>query len=148
MIAGLNALYKDGTVGYFIGNKKTHGSEWNIKNGTINFSNERIDTYKVKNIDCKIAVLINSGTASSGEMTALTFIGLPNARLFGQPSAGYTTANSNFGLSNGWELYLATNFIADRNRKIYSEKVVPDFIVEIDTEISAAESWLLEKSKR
>jgi C-terminal processing protease CtpA/Prc len=147
MIAGLNALFKDGTVGYFVGNKKSNGSEWNIRNGKINLSKERVDTYKVKNLDSKIAILINSNTASSAEMTAVTFIGLPNARLFGQPSAGYTTANSDFNLSNGWKLYLATNLIADRNHKVYSNKVIPDFIVEIDTEVSAAEAWLLGKPR-
>lgn len=150
MIAGLNALVEDGVIGYVVGTANRKEREWRSANGKINFSNEATGLYKVKRLNNKIAVLIDSLTASSGEMTAISFIGLPNVKLFGQPSAGYTTANSTRYLSDGSQLFLATNFIADRTHKIYRDKIFPDVIVsgqnafDIDKTLEAAKKWLLQ----
>ena len=146
MIAGLNALMEDGIVGYFAGTTTRKEQKWKTENGKIINSRELIDTYKVKKINNKIAVLINSMTGSSGEMTAIAFIGLPNVKLFGQPSAGYTTANSTLYLSDGTQLYLATSFVADRTHKIYRDKIIPDLI--INTQSSFGNDETLEYSKR
>ena len=96
MLAGLNALIKDGTVGYFIYPASKKESAWKSKNGIISFTGQRVDNYKIKNPQVRIAVLIDSMTGSSGEMTAVSFSGLPNVRFFGTPSAGYTTGNGTF----------------------------------------------------
>ncbi|ATP55628.1 hypothetical protein CPT03_03665 [Pedobacter ginsengisoli] len=40
--------------------------------------------YKIKNKNTKIAVLIGPRTSSSGEMTAISFIGKKTTRLFGE----------------------------------------------------------------
>jgi len=146
MVAGLNALMNDGTVGYTVRNGKKKQKEWKTENGKINYSKELINTYKIKNINTKIAVLINSKTSSSGEMAAITFIGLPNVKLFGQPSAGFTTANSTFYLSDGTLLFLSTNFVADRTFKKYPDRIIPDEIINIQSGISDDET--LENSKK
>lgn len=149
MIAGLNALLEDGTIGYLVGTTKKKEKEWKTINGKINSSEETIDRYKVKKPDNKIAVLIDSMTASSGEMTAISFIGLPNVRLFGQPSAGYTTVNSTINLPGGVQLYLATNFVADRTQKKYYGKIIPDEIINtqssfpVDETLEHAKRWIL-----
>lgn len=154
MIAGLNSLMVDGTVGYLVGTTNIKESEWKIENGKINYSRELIDTYKVKKINNKIAVLIDSMTGSSGEMTAITFIGLPNVKLFGQPSAGYTTANSTFYLSDGTQLYLATNYVADRTHKSYPDKIIPDVIINTKSSFGNDETleysikWILQADKK
>ena len=154
MVAGLNALMNDGTVGYLVGTENRKPQEWNAENGKINYSKEIVDTYKIKNINAKIAVLINSKTASSGEMTAITFIGLPNVKLFGQPSAGYTTANSSFYLSDGTQFFLATKFVADRTFKTYPDKIIPDVIINIqssltnDETLEYAKKWLLRTDEK
>jgi carboxyl-terminal processing protease len=146
MVAGLNALMEDGVVGYLVGTTNNKEQKWKTENGKINYSREITDSYKVNKINNKIAVLIDSMTGSSGEMTAITFIGLPNVKLFGQPSAGYTTANSTFYLSDGTQLYLATNYVADRTHKSYPNKIIPDVI--INTKNSFGNDETLEYSKK
>jgi carboxyl-terminal processing protease len=150
MVAGLNSLLPDGIVGYLIGRNNGIEKKWKTENGKINYSNEVIDTYKVKKMSNKIAVLIDSMTASSGEMTAITFIGLPNVKLIGQPSAGYTTVNSTFYLSDKTPLFLATNFVADRAHNIYLKKIMPDVIINTqnslgnDETLANAINWILQ----
>ena len=154
MLAGLNSLMEDGTIGYLISKTNIKVKEWKTENGKINYSRELVDTYKVKKISNKIAVLIDSKTGSSGEMTAIAFIGLPNVKLFGQPSAGYTTANSTFYLSDGTQLYLATNFVADRTYKIYPDKIKPDVIINTqsifgnDETLEYSKKWILQTDKK
>jgi len=147
MIAGLNALTKDGIVGYFVSSKGE--SSWKIKNGEIVGSKGKIDNYKIKNQNVKIAVLIDSLTGSSGEMTAISFSGLPNVKFFGNQSAGYTTANRTFNLFNGSQLYLASSFVADRNHKSFMDKIIPDVLVEVsndrkDIVLATAMQWMKE----
>ena len=154
MIAGLNALMEDGVVGYLVGTTNNKEQKWKTENGKINYSKEITDTYKVKKINNKIAVLINSMTGSSGEMTAIAFIGLPNVKLFGQPSAGYTTTNSTFYLSDGTQLYLATNFVADRTHKTYPDKIIPDVIINTpssfgnDETLESSKNWILQTAEK
>jgi carboxyl-terminal processing protease len=154
MIAGLNALMEDGMIGYFVGTANSKEKIWTSENGKINYSKELVDTYKVKKFDNKIAVLIDSMTGSSGEMTAISFIGLPNVKIFGQPSAGYTTANNTIVLSDGTQLNLATNFVADRTHKIYPDRIIPDVIVTTqgkdvaDRVIETAKEWILGTGKK
>jgi C-terminal processing protease CtpA/Prc len=149
MLGGLNALIKDGIVGYFIGTKSQKEIGWESENGKMDFASELIDTYKVKKLPLKIAILIDSMTASSGEMTAISFIGLANVKVFGQPSAGFVTANTTINLSDGTLLNLATSNVADRTHKIYSDKIIPDVIVKIhisshvDETLEIAKNWLL-----
>lgn len=97
-----------------------------------------------------MAVLVGPHTASSGEMTAISFIDNANVKLFGQPTAGFTTANQGFRLSNGAFLYLATSYTADKLFKIYKGRITPDVLVDKpangndDPAIDAASAWVLE----
>jgi carboxyl-terminal processing protease len=143
MLAGLNALIKDGVAGYWVSlkNKKTKWYSYGRgMMGTGKF-------YKVKKMSSPIAVLIDSFTASSGEMTAISFLGLPNVKTFGQPSAGYTTANYTYTLSNGSIFQLATSYAADRKRKVYKDKIIPDLLIKentitADDVLEAAKKWI------
>lgn len=154
MLGGLNALINDGIVGYFVNLKNHKEFAWESNNGEIASTHQLIDTYKVKKLPLKIAVLIDSKTASSGEMTAISFIGLPNVKVFGQPSAGYVTANATIHLADGTQLNLATSNVADRTKKIYSDKIIPDVIVNtptgsnIDETLEAARKWLLDADNK
>ena len=58
-------------------------------------------SYSLAHQDAPIAVLIGPETGSSGEMTAIAFIGGPRVRTFGAPSAGLTNANSVYPLRDG-----------------------------------------------
>ncbi|OQP57184.1 hypothetical protein A3860_11515 [Niastella vici] len=129
MLAGLNALIKDGVAGYWVSSKKKKLKWYSYGRGMMGTGK----FYKIKKLASPIAVLIDSFTASSGEMTAISFLGLPNVKTFGQPSAGYTTANFTFTLSNGTILQLATSYAADRKKKVYKDKIIPNVLVKDDT---------------
>ncbi|HTE24769.1 S41 family peptidase [Flavitalea sp.] len=150
MLAGLNALIEDGTAGYFINPASNSEQPWPSYNGRLVFPNAKINNYKVRSRDIKIALLIDSMTASSGEMTAVSFIGLPNVKVLGQPSAGYTTANTTYYLSDGTMFNLATSYIADRNRKPYMDKIIPDIILSkngdggIEEAVKIIKEWMLQ----
>lgn len=148
MIAGLNALVDDGTAGYFVQGKSKR--PWQNENGKINGKTQPLNTYKIKNNKVKIAVLFDSQTGSSGEMTAVSFLGLPNVKTFGQTTSGYITANYTFPLSNGSQLLLAMTYVTDRTGKSYVEGIVPDVTVDDlsntkdDSVIRAAIKWINE----
>jgi carboxyl-terminal processing protease len=154
MLGGLNSLLTDGVAGYFVGTKNQIEIAWESKNGEIGLTHELIDTYKVKKNPLKIALLIDSKTGSSGEMTAISFMGLANVKVFGQPSAGYLTCNTTINLSDGTFLNLATSNVADRSHKIYLNKIIPDVIVntqtnsKVDETLDAAKKWLLEADNK
>jgi carboxyl-terminal processing protease len=140
MIAGLKPLIGKGTLGYFVkGKSKT---EWK---SYVNVKNE----YTLKDERKEIAVLIGPRTGSSGEMTAITFIGKPNTRFFGEPTAGYLTANMMYALADGSKLLLAASYTADKNGKKYLDKIYPDVTVkpskDQDAVIATAVDWLLKK---
>lgn len=145
MISGLGPFLDLGDLGYFI--KGNDRSAWkNTKTGMgVNVK----DPYQLKNKDNKIAVLIGPRTASSGEMTAITFIGQRNVKLFGEPSAGYVTANRMFKLSDGSNLLLASSYVADRNQKKYLDRIYPDVVVKStadkDEVLQSSIDWLEKK---
>lgn len=154
MIAGLGPLTGEGTLGYFVSGsgKDKKYIPWAYKakkgkNGTT-LGVTLQDPYKLQNPNIPVAVLIGPGTGSSGEMTAISFIGRPNTKFFGNPSAGYTTANSNYPLSDGSMLLLAVSTTADRSKKEYKAKVTPEQITpastDADSALEAAKTWLLE----
>ena len=71
----------------------------------------------------------------------------------GQPSAGYTTANTTYYLSDGTMFNLATSYIADRNRKPYMEKITPDIFLSsydesgVEEAVKIIKEWLLQTGK-
>ncbi|WP_449439415.1 S41 family peptidase [Pedobacter steynii] len=155
MIAGLGPLIGESTLGYFI--KKVDNKEakntWFYKNGGSGIGSGTIvrvpNPYKIKNKTVKIAVLIGAKTSSSGEMTAISFIGKRKTKLFGSLTGGYTTANGSFKLSDGSNLLLASTYTADRNMKRYMKKISPDVVVSqhadgTDADLKAATAWLLD----
>jgi len=159
MIAGLGPLTGEGTLGYFskASDNKEKRNPWIYKKGKSGTGSRLrggvVNPYKLKNKDAKVAVLIGKRTSSSGEMTAISFIGRKNAKLFGTRSGGYTTANGMYKLSDGANLLLASSYTSDRNMKGYMKFISPD--VEVtpgtdgsDADIKAAETWLLNNLSR
>ncbi|WP_018627635.1 S41 family peptidase [Niabella aurantiaca] len=150
MIVGLGPFLKKGALGYFVRGKKK--SAWSImRKGNKAWSGGTVvpAAYTIKDGRSKIAVLVGPRTASSGEFTTISFIGRPNTKLFGQPTAGYTTANSSFRLSDGSTLLLATTYAADRKKHHHIGRIMPDVPVEQskdkDADMEAAANWILGK---
>jgi carboxyl-terminal processing protease len=95
--------------------------------------------------------LISPQAMSSGEILAISFIGRDKVRLLGEPTRGLTTGNKAIPLSDGAELVLTTDVVANRHSKIYEGSIIPDEVVATDWErfgmdddpvIMAALKWL------
>ena len=151
MLAGLGPL-NSGKIGEF----QMAGSDnsWYYKNGK-SFLDEEIATELSDSsytLSCKmppVALLIGPNTGSSGEAVAISFIGRHDTKTFGLPTAGYTTANDDFVLSDKALLYISTDVMADRNGNAFYDKVYPDVEINylndtegIDSAEEAALTWL------
>lgn len=126
MIGGLGPLFGNGLAGSFIANGKTVSS-WRIDDGNVN--GLMLDNKCFPNKDIKIAVLIGGATASSGEATAISFIGKPNVKVIGENSAGYTSANMDIKIADNLYYLLASSYEADRTKKEYKDFVTPDILI-------------------
>ncbi len=147
MIAGLGPFYSETILGYFI-NPEGVETIYGYINGS-SFVQDEIttitsvsDPYQLKNPNAKVAVIIDRKNGSSGEATAISFKGRPNTRFFGQPTYGVSTAISQKELSNGGVFGLAVAKMADRNKHIYGEEIIPDVFCEDSEALNAAiNSW-------
>ncbi|MFK8056277.1 MAG: S41 family peptidase [Saprospiraceae bacterium] len=153
MLAGIGPLLGEGVCGYFMDRDGGNAQSWAYRNGT-SYESDLARTsvkqaYELKGKNVRIAVLTGSGTASSGEVTAVAFLGKPNTRHFGQPSAGYATTNSSIRMSDGAMVLLTTSVYGDRNKVSANEQVIPDVIIEAvdgkDMALAAALRWLEEE---
>ncbi|MCB2409127.1 S41 family peptidase [Hymenobacter lucidus] len=155
MLAGLGPLIGDGTVGGFVEQAGATPQAWNIRQGNMYVDTFRVSRVRDKCVSPKknvsIAVLLSGTTASAGEVVAISLVGRPNTRSFGEPTAGYTTSNNGHQLPGKAGITLAEAYEIDRNGKAYTERVLPD--VEIiggdnfttfaaDQKIKAAVLWL------
>ena len=73
-----------------------------------------------------MAILTDRHTASSGEAVLISFRGARDTRTFGEPTAGYATANQTFRLADGARLAITTAYMADRTGRTYgNEPIAP-----------------------
>ncbi|PWK77065.1 peptidase S41-like protein [Mucilaginibacter oryzae] len=147
MLAGLAPIIGEGLVGYNYNPAKGKFIPLNITNGQINYSTLQTQKYIVRNPHKKIAVLLGHQTGSSGEMLAIALLGFPRTASFGEQTAGYTTVNTTYSFSDGSQLFLATDYAADRTKKIYQNGIKPNFnpdkaLKEPET-IAFVKRWLL-----
>ena len=98
-----------------------------------------------------VAVLIDRGTGSSGEAIAIAFRGRSNTRFFGDHTAGVSTVNETFALSDGASMWLTIGVQADRTGKQYLDGLGPDELIhpgdkplsnDEDPVLQAALRWL------
>ena len=148
MLAGLAPILGPGNVGSFESPNGT-AVEWVVGPGRAELDGTALVSldapYQLKRPDPAVAILIGRATASSGEAVALAFRGRPDTRLFGEPTAGLTTANQGFELSDGAALILATAVMADRNghKGGIDVTILPDEPVADTEQPGAAARWLL-----
>lgn len=100
-----------------------------------------------------VAVLIGPGTASSGEITALSFTTRKNSKLFGEPTIGVANSTNGFVIQDKGYLLFSVNYVADANKKVLSEaQVNPDVYISSvhdnfdeplkDETVQAAMKWI------
>ncbi|WP_196479589.1 S41 family peptidase [Xanthomonas translucens] len=135
MLMALSPLLGNERLGYFV-NADGSQKPWKI-NGSLNCDLTA----------APVALLVDRVTASSGELTAIAFLGRDDVRVFGQDTAGRTTANRPFRLPDGSILILTSAFSADRNGMRY-ERITPDVRVGLGAELRAAADWLSWRAPR
>ena len=145
MLAGTGPVLGDGISGYFI---DADGVEegWGYKDGAalsvgVVVANVT-DPYELIVPNPKVAVLLDNGVASSGEVMAISFIGRGNTKSFGSPTCGLSTSNSMFILAGGHTLYLTTGYLADRNKNKFGIPIVPDQSSTNQSIIQDAIDWI------
>ena len=88
-------------------------------------------------LEVPVAVLIDDETASSAEATLLAFRGLDNVRTFGEPTAGYASANVVLDYPDGRSLMLTTAKDKARTGEEFAEDPIAP-----DAPESELDSWL------
>lgn len=148
MLAGIGPILGTGVVGYFI-DPDNHTIDWAYASGAAWHQGVAIQTvsepYELANSNPKVAVLTDQRNGSSGEAIVIAFVGRPNTRSFGRPTCGLSTANQGFPLSDGATLYLTVSYMADRSKKIYGGRVVPNEVIQTNAEtLQRAIDWINE----
>lgn len=145
MIAGIGPILGEGIAGYFI---DPDGLEepWSYENGASmaegQVGTQVVDPYELIVPNPKVAVLLDNGIASSGEVMAVSFVGRENTKSFGSPTCGLSTANQQFTLSSNCVLALTVAYLGDRNSIPYGVPVPPDMTSPNETIIQDAIDWI------
>lgn len=151
MVAAVGPLIGDGVCGYSIsgdGSMRTRIYRDGAVGWDSNLDFRKANPYQLKYKDKPVAVIYGNQTASSGEVTATVFIGLPNTRSFGTETAGLTTRVDNFEMSDGSYLNLAAGLNADRNKKPHDGRIKPDVVTaDTETAIEKAKQWISQSHK-
>lgn len=149
MVCGLGPLLDPGVLGMLV-DVEGHAQRWYYSDGVYGWDGVP-EMRMPRSTDLKgapIAVLVGQQTGSSGECTAISFIGNTRTRLFGQPTWGLTTGNGNFDLPDGARMFMASTVMADRNGHMFHGPIEPDERVEqpadwkYDAALDAALKWL------
>ena len=150
MVAGLGPILGPGIHGYFLSPDGVETPWGYTENGSYAGSQTNIilrvrSSYTVLDPDLKIAVITDGRTASSGEATAISFLGRPNTLFIGRPTCGLSTANVAYELSNGGQFILTVATMADRNKTPFGNQIIPD-IETTDEQMIASEivAWMNE----
>lgn len=148
MLLGVGPLLTEGVAGYFVDSKKVY-QKWGYSEGKVFLDDKTVlqsdSAYHLRNTNKKIAVLINKMTGSSGEAMAIAFIGLPNARLFGEDTYGLTTGNVGLEFKDGSILHITNSLFADRFKREYGKPIKPDVYVLNDDPKETAIKWIYEE---
>lgn len=108
---------------------RTDGSrtDWSIRGDHVQEGEQVLGTnpVRLKTSSPPVAVLISQNTISSGEATLVSFLGLDRVRTFGQSTAGFSSTNENFELSDGALLIVTTATMVDRTGRLYGKSIAP-----------------------
>jgi C-terminal processing protease CtpA/Prc len=151
MLAAVGPIAGPGELGRFIGADGQPGGTWRYNDGTALAASETetiertaigTEAFRPSNPDLPVAVLVSGRTSSSGEATAIAFIGRNDTRLFGAATGGLTTANSALPLPDGARIVIPVSYMADRLGNIHHPRVQPDEAVAPEDAVDAAKAWL------
>jgi C-terminal processing protease CtpA/Prc len=166
MLAGIGLVIGEGDLGAFVSSDDEH-EVWFYKTGSAGIkeagkeeiANEIKQPLFALPDQPWVAVLFDRSTGSSGEAVAIAFAGRPRERSFGERTAGFSTSNQMYPLSDGASLFLCNGIEADRTGKLYPDGLEPDVKVpgptgrpapgeQDDAALLAAEQWLAARTRR
>ncbi len=157
MLAGIGFVLGEGVAGSFVSSDGTVQSEWSYKHGEVLLGTKSMNDFVVDSPltlprPPAVAILIDSGTISSGEAIAVSFAGRPHTRFFGTHTFGLSSANEMLPLPDGASLFLNSAVDADRTHHRYDDGIEPDVTFpepsslpvfeSTDPVLQAAISWL------
>lgn len=145
MLQGLDPLLGPEPFGFFVSRDGQNVPWRRSATGVFPLAGDAPRTapaFALKNAGLPLALLIGPYTMSSGEMTALALIGRSGVKTFGMPTAGLTTANVPYKLSDGAYLVISETTVRDRTGKDYLGAIEPDEQVPLDQAQAAAMTWL------
>jgi hypothetical protein len=155
MLTGLGPLLGDGVYGYFVASSERipisyhDGSAFQGRHVLCRVSHNGYHTLHEHH---SIVVLTGRRTVSAGEIVALAFRGREQTCLMGEPTAGFTTANATYSLSDRSMLVLTVCQEADRTGHICEGSIQPDKLIAAnppspgdDPAKMAAINWLMTK---
>jgi carboxyl-terminal processing protease len=128
MIAGLGPVIGEDILGYFVDPDDRRSSWFHAggvagvvdARGTVFVVHKVSNTpYTLRSPSAPVAVLAGPSTTGSGEALLISFRGRPNTRSFGARTSGFSTATSQFNLSDGATLVLTTTTMADRGGQVF-----------------------------
>ncbi|AMO89467.1 peptidase S41 family protein [Corynebacterium simulans] len=134
MYAGLSPLLPDGTALSFVSRMGT--SDVVIDGNSVTGGGTPTTTSGGK-LEVPVAVITDDETASSAEAALLAFRGLDNVRTFGEPTAGYASANVVLDYPDGRSLMLTTAKDKARTGEEFAEDPIAP-----DAPESELDSWL------
>ena len=146
MIAGLGPILGEGIVGWIVYNNRDYEREYRAGAAlSLNEPFARVAVpYTLIRPLPRVAVLTANTTNSAGEAIAVFFKGRFDTRSFGTPTCGHHHLLSDFRMSNGATLTLKTAHNADRMKRTYAGRVVPDEVATAPGEaVNRAVNWLL-----
>jgi carboxyl-terminal processing protease len=133
MLAGIGFVLGEGSAGSFVSLEGNTQSVWSYRSGKaiVSGATEIVDARVTKPPLTltelpSVAVLIDSGTISSGEAIAISFAGRLRTRFFGTHTFGLASGNQMFPLADGAALFLNTAMDADRLGRTYPHGIEPD----------------------
>jgi len=146
MIAGLGPIFGEGIIGWIVYNNREYEREYRAGAAlSLNepFARVAVPYALIRSLP-KVAVLTADTTNSAGEAIAVFFKSRPDTRSFGAPTCGHHHLLWDFRMSNGATLTLKTAHNADRQKRTYAGRVVPDEVAAAPGEaVSRAVAWLL-----
>lgn len=147
MFTGISSILGDVVTGYFIdpdGNEVKH----EVKDSAFWIDGDLIHKlsqpmYELINESANVAVLIDKRVASAGEAVAISFKKRANTKFFGTPTCGLSTSNYGSPMRNGGMLILTTSTMADREKELYGDSILPDIHTENPSDVvRKAIEWL------
>lgn len=146
MLAGVSALLPDGTA-FTMVDADGRATKVAIRPDGVDVLGQVTSVgERAKVAGAPVAVLQDGRTGSSGEAVLTSFRGLGTVASFGEPSAGYASANMVHRLDDGALLVLTVAHFVDRDgTELPEAPLAPDHEVAAAQAPDAARAWLGEQ---